>query len=493
MHRRPLRLTLGAAALLAVLGCAGTGRCGGGHTDPAPATVEKALTRGKLPEVGDVSTWTDEDVDRVVKFLIPYVEEVAGAKFTTPPPGRLATPASLSDVLEDEAREALAAIYDVPDEVIAMMARDARGSVPMLLGKYAPSTGMVYLSADNVAASSVLNEELGENAALKSALVIMAHELAHALQDQAGELKFAEAEDLDHFDGMRGITEGHANWVAIRVARMLDIEDAFWAKVSVQGWGKDGLEQPGAFSTWMLYGQGMTFCEHHSAEGGTDRLWEIIKAPPRSTTMLFRPERYAPDVEVPVDLAGVLRGVDQELTKVSWVAVDTHVGEGPLRKETQGLDAERVDRTLDGIAWGHERMLYHQGGGGAGQRRAWVQVLRFDTPEAARELVELLSDGLEAQAAARTAMEADAAAHVPGVVARTWSVDVVPYDGIEGDAVIRRVVGPVNDSGARLARNEEQALWVVRGETLVVVRVAGFRPGNRLARAVTAVFENLPE
>ena len=77
------------------------------------------------------------------------------------------------------------------------------------------------------------------------------------------------------------------------------------------------------------------------------------------------------------------------------------------------------------------------------------------------------------------------------MIAREWSVEVRPYDRVDGDAVIWRVVGPNTASGAREAKEEEQALWVVRGTRLVVISVSGFRPGNRLDKAVDQLFDQL--
>jgi len=464
-----------------------------GVPDASPEASAPLAT--EPPPVADPASPTEAELDAIVAFLIPHVEAAAGARFETVPPARLATREALADVLETETREVIGRIYDVPDSMIEEMAQGARAGVPGLLGKYATSTGAVYLEPANTLSSARSHPELGDDGPMDVILLIMAHELTHALQDQVADLeaRWTRLEDLDHFDGARGITEGHANWVTLRVARALDREDAFWALSAGQGWGRDGLENPGAFTVWMLYGQGMAFSEHHAAEGGTDRLWEILRAPPRSTTMLFRPERYAARLARPRDLAGVLTGVEQSLTRTTWMVADTHLGEATLREELVGLDAERVDRTLAGIDQGHELRLSHAGDARYGPRSASILVVRFTTAQAGREVVDLLSDGLEAQAEARTAQEARLAEMIPGGTARRWVVESRPYDRIEGDAVIRRVVGPVSDSGARLSREESQALWVVRGEQLVMVRVSGFRPGNRLDKAVDQIFERLAQ
>jgi hypothetical protein len=473
------------ASLAGVLACGGGGR--------TPETPRVNLE--SLPSLANESS-ADADVQAYVDLLVPYVERAAGAKFNPAPVGRAGNLAALAEILEVETREILGLIYDVPPEVIEKMAKSARAGIPGLLGKYAPSTGAVYFVPG---ASKSWEVEAGVPSARARTLLVMAHELAHALQDQQADFDQVtrKLEDLDHLDGFRGITEGHANWVTLRVARELSLEDEFWKLSAGQGWGKEGLIQPGAFPIFMVYGQGMKFCDYHAttapgATGDPAELWPLVRQPPRSTTMLFRPDRYAADLTPAVDLAGKLSGVEQELTRAAWVPADTLLGEGPLRQETLGLDVGRVEKVLASVTWGHERQLHFSGDSNTSPRRGTVQVLGFADPAAARDLVALLSDGLDAQAKARSDLEKRLSENFPGMQARTWAVSNTPYEKIAGDAVLLRVAGPVSESGARQSSDEEQALFVVRGRVLVVVTVAGFRPGNRLDKAVEAVFSRLP-
>lgn len=487
--RRPRVLAATFVALLASsLGC--FGRSGAPPTPPAPTPATPATPAAStvLPEIADVAAMTDEDLDRLVAFLVPHVEAAAEARFTTIPPGRIGSAEALREVFEVETRQIVQKIYDVPPDVVDALARGARGGIPGLLGKYAASTGAVYLTPQAFA------DGRPAGAARDAALLVLAHELVHALQDQVAgtDRTLGALEDLDHFDGFRAATEGQANWVTLRVARALGLEDAFWALSRGQGWGPDGLIVPAAFPVFMLYGQGMFLCDHHAEQGGAEAVWRLVREPPRSTTMVFRPERYAPSIALPVDLRGVLRGVEELLTaKIVWVPADTLLGEGPLRADLVGLPSDRVAAALEGLAWAFERKMYSEGGPSAGPRSASVRVLAFTDAATAQGFTDLMSEGLEAQAAARTEAEATLAAVQPSVQARKWVVEAVPYDRVAGDRVVRRVVGPLSASGARLAVEEEQSLWVVRGPLVVIVGVSGFRPGNRLDRAVDEIFVRL--
>jgi len=448
-----------------------------------------AAPRLELPVIEDFEQITDAELQGLADLLIPYVERAAGASFRDKPRALRGDTQELGAIVASETRMVLDLIYDLPDHAIDRMASGADAPIMGLLGKYAPATGAVYLVPSTVAS-------LGEDQVqrLEAAAIILAHELAHALQDQVAgtEASLKTLQDYDHFDGWRGITEGHANWVTLRVAREVGLEDAFWRTSRAQGWGPDGLIEPAMFQIFMLYGQGMAMAEHHAAKGGPDRLWEILRAPPRSTTMLFRPERYAPAIDGQVELSGVLRGIEQLLTAgIPWVPADTILGEGALRQGLIGLPAERVDSALAGIEWGFERRFFHQGGGSAGARSAAVRVLQFRDATSAVAVLDLLTEGLDAQARARTELEVELAKVNPDFRPRVWSVEAHPYDKVQGDRVVLQIVGPTSPSGARLSREEEQALWVVRGRRATVVSVSGFRPGNRLDRAVVEIFERL--
>ncbi|MFK7931328.1 MAG: hypothetical protein AB8H79_24305 [Myxococcota bacterium] len=460
--------------------------------------TERTLSLKKRPTFADPSAPTEAEMDALAQWLIPQVEEAGGAQFSKPLKGRLGTTENLAKEIASESREIMGRIYDLPPSVIESMSDERAGVIPGLLGKYMTSTGDVYVVPHSVAQMgeglAAAMPEHKDNATLEVATLIMAHELGHALQDQVADLDgtFEGLKDLDHFDGMRGITEGQANWITLRVAKAIDREDVFWHISKGQGWGKEGLENPGAFDIWMLYGQGMAFCDHHAKTGGTEQLWQMVKHPPRSTTQLFRPERYSPTGSQPFDLAGVLGGVEIALTRSEdWVVADTNLGEAPLRRETLGLDKDRVDAVLDAMKWGHERRMYIGRSPTTSPRNASALVIEFDDKEQAVALVELLSDGLKTQADARTALEKSMSESIPGVLARRWEVEARPYDRVSGDAVLRRVVGPVTETGARLAVEEEQSLWVVRDRRLVVLTVSGFRPGNRLDKAVDLLFLQL--
>ena len=186
--------------------------------------------------------------------------------------------------------------------------------------------------------------------------------------------------------------------------------------------------------------------------------------------MLFRPERYAPKLEIKRDYATLLKGIEQKLTKGDWAVINAFLGEYDLRVETAGLNEASVHEILAHLTWSHQLHASRP------DREGWIRILEFDNADAPYRYLELLEEGQEAMAKARSSPT------------RPWSVTVTPYDGIEGEAAIRRVIAPV---GAHASAVEHQSVWVVRGKRLVVVNVRGFRPGLRIDWTLNEVYARL--
>ena len=214
----------------------------------------------------------------------------------------------------------------------------------------------------------------------------------------------------------------------------------------------------------------MFFIEEFMSRGGLGATWQPIIAPPATTTMLFRPETYAPEYALNDQYAEVLTGVEQKLTKGEWAVVNSHLGEYTLRTDTAGLDEKSVNEVLAHLVNAHRIEAIRD------DRKADIRILDFDEVEAPKRYLDLLIAGQEAMANARSSP------------ARKWTVTVKPYDAISGDAVVRRVIAPV---GAHASAIETQSVWVLRGKRLVVVNVYGFRPGLRMNWALEEVFTRL--
>ncbi|MEZ4320137.1 MAG: hypothetical protein R3F61_21840 [Myxococcota bacterium] len=421
-----------------------------------------------------VDSWSDEALDAYVDEIVPLVEKHAGRRFTSRPPLEVFDPQAFAVYVGKESKLIMDTIYrDTPEPVRQAQADlAAKAQMGGLFGKFGIYDGKTYIVPQSITQAGA---ELGDDGPVRLAKIVIAHEITHALQNQEYDAReqLEHIVDLDHFHGWSAVSEGGANYVAYRVAQDLGLESEFWTLCSHQGWGKDGLEEPFAYEIWMRYGRGMDMLDEVVRANGMDAFWAWHAAPPISSSMIFRPETYGtelPDREV--DLADVLRGTDQDLTRGEWMASNTRLGEYTLRGEAirtgkeaefdpilaHLLDAQHLDLTLP-------------------DRTGDIRVMVFDAPDQALAYLALLR--------AEQTVEGQLLAKMLGVTVEVTYSDV---NGVDGDASLLRTQRiPV---GAGVYR-EERTAWVVRGPNVVAVKAASFRPGLRLAATLNAVFDRL--
>jgi len=438
---------------------------------PKGKTKQRKALPSKRGMLTDLETLTEDDLMSMALDLKPLVERESGLVFEGFPTFRRADHAEFRESLQFESEVVVRRLYDAPENVLDQMIQ-AQGSGG-IVGKYGIKDKVIFLNTRSTAGLVAVSKLPPEK--MKDAVcLVLAHEMTHALQDQAADLgrQLENFPDMDAFNGMRGVTEGHASFVEKRVAMAMGLEDIFWQlKEGGQGWGREGLIEPSAYETFALYGQGMYFMDHIYEHRGTKGVWEVIQKPPGTTTMLYRFDQYSPSYPVPSKYIQTLKGIEQWLTKGDWAVINAHLGEYFLRKDTAGLDEDKIGAILAHLEGAHQIHALRR------DREAEIRVLDFDNASAPYEYIQLLQAGQEKIAAAKSA-----ASGVP------WVVDVTPYEAIQGDAVVRRVVAP---KGAHASRTESQSVWVVRGKRLVVVNVSGFRPGLRMDWALEEVYKRM--
>jgi len=424
-----------------------------------------------LPE--PVDPWSPAALQAYVDEIAPLVEEHAGRRFDSPPPLEVFDPAAFAEYVGKESKLIMDAVYRDTPEPIRQAKADAAAKAQMggLFGKFGIFDGKTYIVPKAIEAAA----EHDQAAAVDMAKIVIAHELTHALQNQEYDARdqLQHLIDLDQFHVWSSVSEGGANYVAVRVARDLGLEAEFWDLTKEQGWGPDGLDQPLAYPIWMRYGRGMTMLEEVVAAGGMEAFWKWHAAPPVSSSMIFRPETYSTELPArALDLPEVLRGTEQQLTRADWMTSNTRLGEFALRgdairtgKEAEFepllahlVDAQHLDLSLP-------------------DRSGDIRVLVFDSPDNAGAYLELLR--------AEQTVEGQLLAKMLGV---TVEVTYAEVKGVSADAtLLRSQFVPIGDGRFR----EERTAWAQRGPYIVAVKAARFRPGLRLANTLNAVLERL--
>lgn len=410
-------------------------------------------------------------LQRIVDELAPLVEEAAGARFDSVPQVVLADSKLLSEVVRKEQLYLLGALTEQTDEQVESIATSTANEVSHLFaGKYGFLDKRLYLSLDSIA-TALAERGADPRLAVPMVKIVLAHELAHALQDQRADLDtlVTSAPSGDAIMAANCLVEGHAVWVHERVGIALELQAALAVMSDLLGYRTAGIPtDPSAFTTAYVYGLGRDFTAWHTELGGTDHMWSVLRDPPQYTAMIVHPERYGePEA---VDTPGLRRALDQarkRLGRRGWENSVEPMGDYDLREQLvlsgHAASADRVEaawraRANEGPALGIE-----------------VQVLRFVEPATASRYVHAMGRHAAYQAATVTLD--------PNVQAWTGGFDALPSDR----SARERVVLTLPDTQEELA-----TVWLAQGSDVVQVITVNTRPSDqRIARAIRPVLRAL--
>lgn len=419
--------------------------------------------------------FSDEALGTYVKDVLPALEAAAGRQFKTKPTVVWVDPETLSVLMADELRQIYGTAFPgLQPDLVEQMAQSAALSLGGLLGKYTPKNHTVHIST-NPFKSGLESGEYSAQQATDMVRLVVAHELAHALQQEKTDLLAAlmTSQDADAVEANRATIEGQATWLEFRVAETLKLDEAHNTLTAFQGWGKDGLEKLESFPVWATYGQGMHFIDALTKEHGQEYVWAtVLGAPPKRTAMLYRPETYGQPAPTAEHLATALEGPIHRLTKSSpWSVINSTLGETTLRGEALYTDMDELKTILGHIV--HAQQLV----GMLPDREADIRVIEFDQAEWAKRYVTLLS-----------AQKEDETKRLQEHVPQPIDVRFEPFEDVSGDIAIRREQ-QIPIGGGRYAPSD--TVWVVRGNVCVVVMTERFRPGLRIGWTVQEIFEGL--
>lgn len=255
-----------------------------------------------------------EDPDAAIDVIASQVARERGLAFTDPVDPQLLPPAELSErIVTLSAEDHPAAEADVDGRLL-----EALGAVP-------PGTDLRQLQLDLLGGqvAGFYDPDTGELTAVAAdgldptARMTLAHELDHALTDQAIGLP-----DLEGFDGRSdeglatlAVIEGDASLLMQRWATQhLTLAEQLGAATASLG-PADQLQS----APWLLqqqlvfpYTAGLSFACEQFTMGGWDAVDALYASPPTTSAQVLWPERYATgEAAVDVTDPSVPRGYDQ--------------------------------------------------------------------------------------------------------------------------------------------------------------------------------------
>jgi hypothetical protein len=441
--------------------------------------IVASLFLGAQAEAGQKAApsdpFSEQALTTYVSDVLPALEEAAERSFKTQPTVVWVEPKTLSVLMAEELRQIYSAAFPgLQPQLVEHMAQSAALSLGGLLGKYTPKNHTVHIST-NPFKSGLESGEYSEQLATDMVRLVVAHELAHALQQEKTDLLgvLMTAQDADAVEANRATIEGQATWLEVKVAEALDLHEAHKTLTAFQGWGKDGLEKLESFPVWATYGQGMLFIDALTKEHGQAYVWETLLAkPPQRTAMLYRPETYGQPAPTAEGFATALDGPIHKLTKNSpWSVINSTLGETTLRGEALYTDMDELETILGHIVKAQQLL------GMLPDREADIRVIEFDDAAWAKRYVTLLS-----------AQKEDETKRIQELIEQPINVSFEPFEDVSGDIAIRREQ-QVPIGGGRYAPSD--TVWVVRGNICVVVMTTKFRPGLRIGWTVQDIFERL--
>jgi len=260
----------------------------------APACAQTSRSGASLKE--EAPAYNDIVARSFLIDVEPLIEKHTGWDCEWPVPFRLVTRAQYVDATASEMKKRLA--KDYPAMAVDQMLKPMLESQAVgLLGCYSSASKSLYLLPGNL---KPLLRALGVEERHARALieVILAHELTHAVQDSRHRIseRSAKIVDDDENAAWTMLVEGHASWVAERVAEDLQLSEAAQrlAERMVSSNVSPSLRRSSQdeSANYRGYTSGKRFVEQVFAKGGIKAVQALFDKPPTSTAMIENPELY---------------------------------------------------------------------------------------------------------------------------------------------------------------------------------------------------------
>lgn len=352
--------------------------------DPAPPVAPPVAPQGPSPAPTSSAralAWRHPGA-LAARFAeaLDAVEETCGVKFERRPRLRVSTAKEVKEILALEWKASGQAQAD--DATLGMISS-------VLVAKYDIASHRVHVLPDNVDRITQLlrDDGLASEGVLR---VVLAHECTHALDfpRHGWQPKRALRVDEGAQRALDAVVEGHAQFVAVRVARAWGIVadfEKFTRFITAIPPGLDAFQATIARATAAQaefeYGQGAAFLEAVFAAGGRAALEAVLADPPRSTRQIEHPGEYlAPRTVAELPLEPVLDVLAPATPPPHWTTTTVGVTETALR----GVLAELPESERAGVLDGFREAKMRNAAYKASEQVIAAVAIRFETSEQAR-------------------------------------------------------------------------------------------------------------
>jgi hypothetical protein len=350
-----------------------------------------------IPE-GD-SAYSAEQAQEWARELVPLVEQASARSFVSFPTIELVGREKLAAVLTEELAVQLGNMIAAGEDVDTSRLAEQHAILltPLVLGKYGIHDRVLYLVPKNLPPALEL---LGAEESLFNSIakLIIAHELAHALQDQIVDLNvgISKIDSHQEMEAYIAAIEGHAVFVEDRVGEQLQLSEAARTMATMLSSGAIEFDDPAfeminqvAVSPFeQAYIGGRDFMAYHAEQGGAERLWHILAHPPKSFSQIFAPHTYGSHIEKTVNLLPALRGLDRFFRRQHWPSYIIEVNESQLRRDYALLDTASRGEIMSRIRGAYAMRLADPSNAGFGS----VTVFVLSDPTYATTMIRILEE-----------------------------------------------------------------------------------------------------
>lgn len=238
------------------------------------------------------------------------VERILGRP--VPPEAHAPQPATLremADALAEELRPQVDMLHPGASRAAreTLLASTANRGARSALARWSPARRRILLPVENLLSQMQALGLPTDRGSVRDLLtLVLAHEMVHALDDDAGDLAglYRSAPDAEALRARGMVVEGRAVHYARRAAEDLGIPGEIASVLP----GQAGRMDEHRARYLLTYREGAAFIAALEARGGADLAARALAHPPRLTSTLFHPARYGPggEEEGP-DLAAALR------------------------------------------------------------------------------------------------------------------------------------------------------------------------------------------
>lgn len=448
-----------------------------------PRKSDPTLKIQKYPQEAKPA-YTEDQARAYMQEMLPLVEQATGKKFLKAPVCKLIRTQEIVPILTKEM------IPQVRAQMPQLSAQDissaagylASAYAHALLGKYGTQTKVLYMLPRNL---DLLKRSIkSDDAKVQQDIVklFIAHELTHALQDQEVGLAglLIKATSTEKSLAINSTIEGQAMFVQDKVAEALNLseteKDVARAMVAGMPESADAADKVVYARTRQMfediYMRGRDFISWQYNQGGNDLVWQILKTPPTSTSVIIHPETYSIGNRETINYVAILKGLEQQFGKREWIIRNGEVGELGLRGVYNNMDESTRSEILSGVD--HVQSLVAQDGDKTGS----VSLFVFKDALTVKKLIPAVEKMVNANA------EQLRESHT----VKLESITFEDFKGIQSD-VARKCVLKTKEGSKNM---QYSFVRIVRGNALVECTLSGFvLQDKQIAAIAETVFTRL--